>query len=42
VRAPEERSLRAALPWAFALVAGVIAILLATNERALARLELRR
>jgi hypothetical protein len=42
VRAPEERSLRAALPWAFALLAGVIAILLATNERALARLELRR
>lgn len=41
VRAPEERSLRAALPWGFALVAGAIAILLATNERALARLEVR-
>jgi VWA domain-containing protein len=42
VRAPEERSIRAALPWAFALVAGLMAVLLATNERALSRLEVRR
>ena len=39
VRAPEERSLRAAIPWAFALVAVLVAVLLAANERALARLE---
>ena len=42
VRAPEEHSLRAALPWSFALVAVIVAILLAANERALARLEVRR
>ena len=34
-------SLRAALPWVFAFVALVVAILLAVNERALARLEVR-
>jgi hypothetical protein len=42
VRAPEERSFRAAVPWTFAFVAALIAVLLATNERALARLEVRR
>lgn len=42
VRAPEERSLRAAVPWAFVLVGALLVLLLATNERALARLELRR
>ena len=42
VRAPEERSLRAAMPWTFVLVAVLLVLLLATNERSLARLEVRR
>jgi len=42
VRAPEERSLRAAVPWTFVLVGALLVLLLATNERALARLEVRR
>jgi von Willebrand factor type A domain len=41
VRAPEEKSLRAALPWGFALLALVVALLLAVNERTLGRLEVR-
>jgi VWA domain-containing protein len=41
VRAPEEESLRAALPWGFAALALAVALLLAVNERALARLEVR-
>ena len=41
VRAPEEKSIRAALPWGFALLALAVAVLLAVNERALARLEVR-
>jgi hypothetical protein len=42
VRAPEERTLEAAAPWAFVLVAAVLVLLLAGNERALSRLEVRR
>ncbi|MEX2210670.1 MAG: vWA domain-containing protein [Gaiellaceae bacterium] len=42
VRAPEERSLRAAAPWTFAVVALLLVLLLATNERVLSRLETRR
>jgi hypothetical protein len=41
VRAPEERTLRAAAPWAFVLAAAVLVLLLAGNERALSRLEVR-
>jgi hypothetical protein len=41
VRAPEERSLRAAVPWTFVLVGALLVLLLAVNERALARLEVR-
>jgi hypothetical protein len=41
VQAPAERRTGGALPWAFLLVAGLLAVLLATNERLLARLELR-
>jgi hypothetical protein len=42
VRAPEERSLTAAAPWAFVGVAFLLVLLLAANERLLARLEVRR
>lgn len=42
VRAPEERSVRAALPWTFVLVGALVVLLLAANERLLARLEVRR
>ena len=42
VRAPEERSIRAAVPWTFVLVGALLVLLLATNERALTRLEVRR
>jgi hypothetical protein len=42
VRAPEERSLAAAAPWAFLGVASVLVALLALNEALLARLEVRR
>jgi hypothetical protein len=42
VRAPEERTLEAAAPWAFVLVAAVLVLLLAGNERALSRLEVPR
>jgi hypothetical protein len=42
VRAPEERSLRGAAPWTFVLVGALLVMLLAANERALPRLEVRR
>jgi hypothetical protein len=42
VRSPEERSVRAAAPWQFVLVGALLVLLLAGNERALARLEVRR
>jgi hypothetical protein len=42
VEAPESRSLEAAAPWAFVTVAGLLVVLLATNEGLLARLEVRR
>ena len=42
VAAPEGRSLRHALPWAFVLVAGILVALLAANEALLSRLEVRR
>ena len=42
VRAPEERSLRGAAPWAFVLVGAVLVLLLAGNERSLSRLEVSR
>jgi hypothetical protein len=42
VRAPEERTLRAAAPWTFVLIAAVLVLLLAGNERALSRLDVRR
>lgn len=42
VRAPEERTLRGAAPWLFVLVGAVLVLLLAGNERALSRLEVRR
>jgi len=42
VAAPEGRSLRHALPWAFVLVALGLVLLLAVNERLLSRLEVRR
>jgi hypothetical protein len=42
VRAPEARSLAAALPWAFVGVALVLVLLLAATERLLWRLEVRR
>lgn len=41
VRAPEERSLRGAAPWIFVLVGALLVVLLAANERALSRLEVR-
>lgn len=41
VRAPEG-SVRAAVPWTFVLVGLLLVLLLGTNERALARLEVRR
>ena len=42
VRAPEEHSIREALPWTFVLPAVVLVALLALNERLLSRLEVRR
>jgi hypothetical protein len=42
VRAPEERTLAGLAPWTFVLVGGVLVLLLAVNERALPRLEVRR
>jgi hypothetical protein len=42
VRAPEEHSLREALPWTFVFPAALLVGLLALNERLLGRLELRR
>ncbi len=40
--APEQESLRLAAPWLFMLAAGLVVVLLAVNERLLARLEVRR
>ena len=40
--APEKESLRLAAPWVFLLAAGLVVVLLAANERLLARLEVRR
>jgi hypothetical protein len=40
--APEKESLRLAAPWLFMLAAGLVVVLLATNERLLGRLEVRR
>jgi hypothetical protein len=40
--APESESLRLAAPWLFMLAAGLVVVLLAANERLLARLEVRR
>jgi hypothetical protein len=42
VRAPEQHSLREALPWTFVFPAALLVVLLALNERLLARLEVRR
>ena len=42
VRAPEARSLAAAAPWAFLLVCAALVVVLAVNERLLARLEVGR
>lgn len=42
VAAPEGRSLRHALPWAFLLAAAAFVLLLALNEQLLSRLEVRR
>jgi hypothetical protein len=42
VRAPESRSITASAPWLFLLAAGLLVVLLTTNERVLARLEVRR
>lgn len=42
VRAPEARTWRGAVPWTFMLVGLLLVLLLATNERTLARLEVRR
>jgi hypothetical protein len=42
VRAPEERTLRGAAPWTFVFVGALLVVLLAGNERALSRLEVRR
>jgi hypothetical protein len=42
VRAPEARSLAAAAPWAFVVVAALLVALLAANEGLLSRLEVRR
>jgi hypothetical protein len=39
---PEERRLGGVLPWAYLLVASIVVVLLACNERLLARLEVRR
>jgi len=39
--APEKESLRLAAPWWFLLAAGLVVVLLAVNERLLARLEVR-
>ncbi len=41
VRAPEAKTLRGAAPWLFVAVAALLVALLAVNERALARLEVR-
>jgi hypothetical protein len=41
VRAPEARSISSAVPWAFVGVAALLVVLLAVNERLLARLEVR-
>lgn len=41
VRAPEARSLTAAVPWAFVGAAGLLVLLVALNERLLSRLEVR-
>ncbi len=41
-QAPEHESLRLAAPWLFMLAASLVVVLLATNERLLARLEVRR
>ena len=40
--APEKESLGLAAPWIFMLAAGLVVVLLAANERLLARLEVRR
>lgn len=40
--APEKESLRLAAPWWFLLAAGLVVVLLAVNERLLARLEVKR
>lgn len=40
--APEKESLALAAPWWFMLAAGLVVVLVATNERLLARLEVRR
>jgi hypothetical protein len=42
VRAPEERTLRGAAPWAFVFVGALLVLLLAWNERALTRLDVSR
>ena len=42
VRTPDERSLASIAPWPFVLAAALVVILLALNERLLARLEARR
>lgn len=42
IRAPEARSFAALAPWAFVLVASLLVLLLAVNERLLPRLEMRR
>jgi hypothetical protein len=42
VRAPEERTLRGVAPWAFVFVGALLVLLLAWNERALARLDVSR
>ena len=41
-QAPEQESLQLAAPWLFMLAAGLVVMLLAANERLLARLEVRR
>ena len=41
-QAPEQASLQLAAPWLFMLTAGLVVMLLAANERLLARLEVRR
>jgi hypothetical protein len=41
VQAPEARRITAAAPWLFLLAAGLLVVLLTTNERVLSRLEVR-